>query len=317
MTAVLIGVGIVAAAIAGYGAYLDQAQHTRPEETREQPGDRHSGCSRPSFVRRPGALAHQRWDDSQLIVTGLLSRIELESEPRVVLMRGKAERLLAHSRLGREEQTATEQARAQFRRFLDFRDEALFLDTTRFADGLGNSPEATCRAARLALGVFGAAGTGDEWTLSPLPPALSAQELDEIKRGFYQLLLVLADAVSQSPGAKPAQRADEALQIVGRAEGLHSPATRAFHLRRADFLEMKGDRDGASRANEPKPSGSRRPTPLICSWSDARRPDAPTGPRRSRNSQPPPSGSRTISGPSVCWRSVICRPISRQRLASV
>jgi eukaryotic-like serine/threonine-protein kinase len=186
-----------------------------------------------------------------VLVTGLLSGTADESEPRIVQVRDKAERLLSQAQLGRDEQTTTEAARAQFRRFLDLRDEALFLDTTRFADGLGNSPEATCRAARDGLRVFGQSGTADEWALSPLPPALSSQERDDVRSGFYQLLLVLADAVSQSPGAKPAQRAEEAMRIVNRAEGLHSPATRAFHLRRADFLGMKGDREGeAQERNE-------------------------------------------------------------------
>ena len=251
MTAVLVAVGIAAAAIAAYGEFREQA-HIRLRQKQEH--ERVTGVLRaadPALFDAQGALAQKRWEEARVMITRLLSRIELESEPQIVLLRGKAERLLAQARLGREEQTATEHARAQFHRFLDLRDEALFLDTTRFADGLGNSPEATCRAARDGLGVFGDHGAGDVWTLSPLPPALSSHERDEIERGFYQLLLILADAVSQSPGAMPAEQAEEALRIVGRTEGLHSPATRAFHLRRADFLEMKGDKNGAEteRAN--------------------------------------------------------------------
>ena len=162
-------------------------------------------------------------------------------------MRERAEQGLAKARLGLAEQTATDQARARFRRFALLRDEAIFLDTTRFAKGLGVPVEATCRAARDGLQVFGEARKGDEWALSPLPAALSPLERDEVRSGFYQLLLILADAVAQLPGAAPAQRAEEALEIVSRAKGVLSRPTRAFHLRRADFLEMKGDDEGCAR----------------------------------------------------------------------
>jgi eukaryotic-like serine/threonine-protein kinase len=245
VTAVLLAVAIASAGIATIGALRAQAQARVARKVEDDRVTGVLGVADQTLFDAQRALAKERWEDAEMILTRFLSRTELETEPRVVVMRGKADRLLAQAGLGRDEQTATEQARAQFRRFLDLRDEALFLDTTRFADELGNSPEATCRAARDGLRVFGEAGTGDDWTLPELSPALTSQERDEIKRGFYQLLLILADAVSQSPGAKPAQRAEEALRIVGRAEVLNAPATRAYHLRRADFLEMKGDRDGA------------------------------------------------------------------------
>ena len=118
---------------------------------------------------------------------------------------------------------------------------------TGFRDALGHSIEATRRAARDALQVFGEPGSGDEWALAALPPALADQQRDEVKRGFFQLLLVLADAVSELPGAPPAQRAHEALGIVNRAEGLLSRPTKAYRLRRADFLERNGDLAAAAR----------------------------------------------------------------------
>ena len=257
VTSVLVAVAIAAALIVAIAALREQAQSRR---VRQEEDERVNGVlhlADQALFDAQGALAQQRWHEVREIVTELLSPIRKEKEPRIVLMRDKAERLLAQAGLGRDEQTATEQARARFRRFIELRDEALFLDTTRFADGLGNSPEATCRAAREGLRVFGQSGSGDEWTLSSLPPALSSPEREEVKSGFYQLLLVLADAVSQSPGAKPAQRAEEAMRIVNRAEGLRTPATRAFHLRRADFLEMKGDREGA--ANERTDAGRLAP----------------------------------------------------------
>ena len=250
VTVVLVAVGIVAAGIA-IGAVLGEQARARLQQ--KQDNERITGKlheAEKELLKAQEALAEKRFVDVRVIVSGLLSRLEIESEPRVSFARGRAKHIQSQAQRGLEEQTAREQAKARFRRFLDLRDEALFLDTTRFAAGLGNSVETTCTTARDALRVFGEAGTGDEWSLSRLAPALSDQEQDEVKSGFCQLLLVLADAVSQSPGASPAQRAEEALRVLNRAETLHAPATRAFHLRRADFLEMKGDAEGSAQQRD-------------------------------------------------------------------
>jgi eukaryotic-like serine/threonine-protein kinase len=247
LTSILAAVGMVAVFIA-VGTLLRERAAARVRE--QQESDRVTGVLQVAdriLFEAQGALAQKRWDDVREMVSQFLSRIEQESEPRIRAVRDQAEHLRSQARLGREQQTAAEQARARLRRFLDLRDEALFLDTTRFADSLGISTEATCRAARDGLDVFGHAVKGDEWDLSPLPPTLSARERAEITSGFCQLLLILADAVSQSPGAKPEKRAEEALRIVNRAQGLQSQATQAYHQRRADLLEMKGDRLGATR----------------------------------------------------------------------
>ena len=92
--------------------------------------------------------------------------------------------------------------------------------------------ETTCRAARAGLEVFGLAARATYGrSAHSLPRCLPRAKRGQ--GGFYELLLILADAVSQSPAAEPAQRAEEALRIVDRAEGLRSQATRAYHLRRA------------------------------------------------------------------------------------
>jgi eukaryotic-like serine/threonine-protein kinase len=250
-TAMLVAVAIAAAGIGGGAVLREQAlERVRQKQENDRITEVLQMADQALFDAQ-GALAQERWDNVRVILSGLLTRIERDTEPRIAVVREKAERLHAQARLGLEEQKATEQARSRFHRFLDCRDEALFLDTTRFADLLGTSVLATCQAARDGLGVFGHASTGDEWDLSPLPPVLSSRDRDEIKSGFYQLLLILADAVSQSPGAEPAKRAEDALRIVNRAGGLRSQATPAYHLRRADLLETKGDRNGAEqeRAN--------------------------------------------------------------------
>ena len=60
-----------------------------------------------------------------------------------------------------EEQTATEQARARFRRFVDLRDEALFLDTTTVRRRPGEfASRRPAGPPSMACGVFGSAGDG-------------------------------------------------------------------------------------------------------------------------------------------------------------
>jgi serine/threonine protein kinase/tetratricopeptide (TPR) repeat protein len=197
------------------------------------------------------ALAEKRWVDARSLVSKILNRIDRETDDRLRKLRRQAESLdkLAGSEL--DEQMAAEHAQSLIRDFGKARDEALFLDT-RFA-GLSpeNSLEATCRYARAGLGVFGAGAAGDEWTLvTPPPNQLTSPAQAEIAEGFYELLLILADAVAQSPGAEPTERAEQALRIMDRARPVRSQPTRAFHLRRADYLEMKGDRGGAVRERD-------------------------------------------------------------------
>ena len=206
-----------------------------------------------------------------MIVAGVLSRIGTEPDPRLAPKRDRAERLQAKARLGLEVQDASERARARFRRFIELRDDAFFLDMSGFRDALGHSIEATRRAARDALQVFGESGSGDEWVLAALPAALSDEQRDEVKRDFFQLLLVLADAVSELPGAPPAQRAQEALRYRQSGPGI------AFRVRRKPIgcdgrIFWKGTEiSRRPRENGPKPSGSPRPMPLSSSCSDAGR----------------------------------------------
>ena len=238
MTA-LLAVGIVAA-----GVMIGAVQF---EQTREK--NRVDGLLQyadSALATAQGALAEKSWDEVRMIVSTVLGRIEKESDSRLAPVRIRALSLdrEAHWRL--EEQTATEHARTEFRRFLGFRDEALFLDSRFGGLDTENALEATCRTARAGLEVFGVGVAGDKWALAPLPPSLSSEEQDEVKAGFYELLLILADAISQSKEGETEQQAQKALRIVDRAAGLRSTATRAYHLRRSAFLEMKGDSEEAA-----------------------------------------------------------------------
>jgi tetratricopeptide (TPR) repeat protein len=250
MTAVLIAVAVAAAAIAGG---LTARERTFALRRIEHENQRVFGILKEAsseLSEAQAALEQQRLEDARVIATGLLGRIEPESDQRIVALRDRALLIDARAKLGLEEQTAIEANRAQFRRFIELRDEASFLDTARFADGVENSIESTCDAARAGLSVFGRAETGDDWTLTPLVPSLSPEERLEITSGFYQLLLILADGISQQPGAAAAQRGDAALRVIRQTERLTGPPTRAYHLRRADYLRLKGDLDAAEHERD-------------------------------------------------------------------
>ncbi len=127
--------------------------------------------------------------------------------------------------------------RARYNDFDHKRKEASFQDTHVTGLDLPSDREATRRAARGALDVFGTPGPVDSWQFGPLPPTLTQTEQGDIKEGCYELLLVLADAVEQ-----PA----ESLRILDRAVLLRSP-TQAYHLGRAACLNRANDRAGAER----------------------------------------------------------------------
>ena len=139
--------------------------------------------------------------------------------------RSPAQAARAGSKLGRtgparqlRRQTAVERrSSSKSPRSATLRDQALFLDTRFSGLDTPNSLEATCRSARAGLAVFGNGGEGDVWSLATLPAELTSDEQAEVTDGFYELLLILADAVSQSPEAEPGQRADQAIRIIDRA----------------------------------------------------------------------------------------------------
>lgn len=205
-----------------------------------------------ALFENQGALGEKRWNDVKAALTGLQGQIQLE--PRLRDLHAKAENLIKQANGGLQADREAEQAwqevekvRARFQRFVAGRDEALFNDT-RFPDFQPtNQVEATIQHARAALKEFGTAAPGDVWTLGPLPGALSTAEKGEVSAGFYQLLLILADAVFESPSDVSAARADRALLIIDQAPRVRSGASRAYHLRRSIYLKARGDDDLADR----------------------------------------------------------------------
>jgi eukaryotic-like serine/threonine-protein kinase len=141
------------------------------------------------------------------------------------------------------------EARTRYQEFTQRRDDAVFHGMYPFtdADAVENL-KATRRAVRDALA---AVHTTVEAETPPAPdPYLSDRENTDIRGGCYQLLLVLAEAISDPlPGqTSEAHRSQvhEALQILQRAAGM-APPTQAYHLRRSRYLLLLGDKAGAKR----------------------------------------------------------------------
>src|SRR5262249_7426699 len=90
------------------------------------------------------------------------------------------------------------------------------------------------------------------WSLDWGPPGtFSDAEQAVILARCYELFLIWADAVAQPlTGEDRVVQADRALRILDRAVQLRAPTrapTRAYHLRRANYLAQKGDEPAAQQ----------------------------------------------------------------------
>jgi eukaryotic-like serine/threonine-protein kinase len=186
------------------------------------------------------ARRRKDWDRAGVHLSSALAVIR--TEPRLAAMSEPVSAMLAaidREIAGHKGRVA---GRARLAAFQKSYDDAVFYQSQY----TGLDPAANARAsrvaARLALEQFEPAeGAG----LAIASAQFDAAEVAEITARYYELALILAQAVSQSlPGEDPADQAREASRILGRIERVR-PSTRTFHLRRAAYLERAGDRPGA------------------------------------------------------------------------
>ena len=180
-----------------------------------------------------------------------LSRLETlaEADPRLADQRSRIADRLQKARHRRAEHDSSEKARSRLREFQNLRDDALFQDTQL----KGLDPTENVAAVRdltlAALNLFAAGGRpADEWTLARFHDSLTPEEQEDVVRGCYEMLMVLAEAVAQPlPGESASAQARAALVVLDRAALLRHGPTHAYHLRRAACLERAGDHEGARR----------------------------------------------------------------------
>jgi tetratricopeptide (TPR) repeat protein len=179
----------------------------------------------------------------------LLSALEIIATESVLAdMESDLEALRTAVAHKEEEQKAKQQAGAEYDRLFELRDTAVFHGMVFEGVDLSANVEATRQACRDALDLFGVSAApirGPTFSTH-----LSAVQKRRCNVAFYELLLVWAEAVAQTtPGRGVAARPqlEEALRLLDRAALLDVPTTKAFHLRRAGYLESLGDAEAGRR----------------------------------------------------------------------
>lgn len=227
---ILVALSIVVAGVIAWRNQLEVAERNRKlrREVEEV------------ILRGREAVSARNWQEARVQFTAALNKIgsEAESEADLADVRTLAEGALKEADNHLEAQELR-------RRFDRARDEALFHGTMFTGLDQFANIEATRTLARRALKVFGVEnGTGPVF-----PVGLEEREKAEIKAGCYELLLMLAEAEVQALPGEPKklpERIDRALHFLDRAARLGAAPTRALSIRRARYLEMRGDSSAAA-----------------------------------------------------------------------
>ncbi len=131
---------------------------------------------------------------------------------------------------------------ATYRKFLELRNDALFHGMVFTGVDILLNVAATKAACESALALF---AVTPEPSVGPVfSRHLSAEQKEQANALCYELLLVWADAEAQpEPGMpKPGTRQlEKALALLQCAARLDLPTQQAYHMRRADYLELLGD----------------------------------------------------------------------------
>jgi tetratricopeptide (TPR) repeat protein/predicted Ser/Thr protein kinase len=235
-TAAVLAFLTIAAVAFSAQAGIQAASRARDERQRQESA---RAEIRDTLVRAQEAVKSKAWDAGEELFASAESKIE--NNPDLVSLPDEAGDLIPFIR-GRLA------AHKTLQQFFQKRDEALFHATLSTGEGSGNDLRAARDKAREALGLVGVTlAANTEWSLGD---SFTAQEKNEVREKCYELLLVLADAEAQPlPGQateEQRRRAAEALLILDRAP-LLGLQTKAYHLRRARFLELCGRQEAAAQ----------------------------------------------------------------------
>lgn len=194
-------------------------------------------------------VAASDWANARLDLEKALTTIGDES--RLDSLRSPAQELLKRVEGELSIEASRRESQTRFQTFNKRRDEAQFLGTLYTGMDLAANLEAARTAVRQALEVYGMRPEGEAGP--KLDHYLSAAQKTEVLGDCYQLLLILAETEAQSssdenrPDKEKHLRA--ALAMLEQARRLGEPS-RAFHLRRARYLNMLGDKDHAAEAEK-------------------------------------------------------------------
>ena len=195
------------------------------------------------------AVAASDWSSARLDLEKALTTIG--SEARVEDLREPAQALLKQVEQELRVEADRRASQARFQKFVNIRDEAQFLGTLYTGMDLAANLEAARTSVHQALAVYGV--SAEEEARPRLDAYLSDPQKAEILGDCYQLLLILAETEAQSASdRKPPEKEQylrKALSFLEQARRLGAPS-RAFHLRRARYLNMLGDRAEATQAEK-------------------------------------------------------------------
>jgi serine/threonine protein kinase/tetratricopeptide (TPR) repeat protein len=191
------------------------------------------------------AAAAGSWVDARLHATRALATVG--QEPRLEQLKAPSQALLDQAEARLRDVADRQASDARFRQFGQFRDEALFLGCLYTGMDLAANLKATREVVQRALDVYGISTRDDA------PPAFDAY-LDDARKAAlrddcYQLLLILAETGSRAApgkgasGREPALR--ESVRLLEQSLRFGVPS-RAYHLRKARYLEQLGDKDSAA-----------------------------------------------------------------------
>lgn len=196
------------------------------------------------------------------------------NEPALAALRGQVGRFLDVSDRRINDQKNRAAARSRLAAFHRYYDEAVFYQSQY----TGLEPEANNRAgraaARNALKQFESEAGSSE--VDPVRLGqFDAVERETLDSGRFELMLLLAEMVSQPIGdEKPEAQAREALKILDGATRFR-PANAAFHRRRGALFERLGDRATAleetARATQLAQTETRTPGDDFMEGEDAYR----------------------------------------------
>jgi serine/threonine protein kinase/tetratricopeptide (TPR) repeat protein len=194
-------------------------------------------------------IAASDWSNARLDLEKALTTIGNDS--RLAELQQSAETLLRRVEQELRVEADRRESRARLQSFVGLRDEAQFLGTLYTGMDLAANLKAARAAVNKALDVYGV--IPGKPALPKFDTYLSEEQQHETVGDCAQLLLVLAETEAQSSGTQgPAQKERhlrQALSYLEQARQLGAPA-RAFHLRRARYLNMLRDKAEAARAEK-------------------------------------------------------------------
>ncbi len=169
---------------------------------------------------------------------------QIAANPRLGDLRTRVNGLIALLEKSQDDRARNEAIQSKLSSFRTLRRRAQLLDAQLVGIGEFRDIQGLRQVIRDALAIFGGTDPALHPETAKLPALLTQSEQSEIRKGRYELLLILAEAVARPiAGEDPRRQAEAGLALLDRAmnQAPSKHADQAFHMIRADCLARKGD----------------------------------------------------------------------------